>query len=57
MIEMNTQQQTDKFIETTSEFVKHFNDYVKNPQKNNEEHVVRLTKYMTRVVKHNKPKK
>ena len=36
MTEMNNQQQTDKRIETTSEFVKLCNNYVKNRQKNNE---------------------
>ena len=51
MTEMNNQQQIGKYIETTSEFVKRFNDYVKNQQKNNEEQYVRLMKYMTRVVK------
>ena len=56
MAEMNNQQQTDKYIETTSEFVKHFNYYVKHPQKSNEEQFVRLMKYMTRVVKINSPK-
>ena len=29
MTEMKNQQQTDKYIETTSEFIKHFDDYVK----------------------------
>ena len=56
MTEMNNQQQTEKYIETTSEFVKHFNDYVENPQKNNDEQFVRLMKYMTGVVKNKKPK-
>ena len=50
MTELTNQQQTDKYIETTSEFVKHFNDYVKIPCRNNEKQVVRLMKYMTRVV-------
>ena len=33
MIEMNNQQQTDNYIETTSEHAKHFNDYVKKSTK------------------------
>ena len=36
MTEMNNQQQIDKYIETTSEFIKRFSDYVKKPQKKNE---------------------
>ena len=36
MTEMNSQQQTDKNMETTSELIKHFNDHAKKPQKNNE---------------------
>ena len=35
MTEMNDQPQTDTYIETASEFIEHFNDYVKNPHKNN----------------------
>ena len=56
MTEMNNWQQIDKYIETTSEFIKHFNDYGRNRQKNDEEQFVRLMKYMARVVK-NKAKK
>ena len=56
MTEMKNQQQTNKYIETASDFVKQFNDSVKNPQQNNEEQFVRLMKYITRVVKHTKPK-
>ena len=50
---MKNQQKTDKHIETTS---KHFNVYIKNLQKNNDEQLVRLMKYMTRVVNHKRPK-
>ena len=56
MTEMNNQQQTDKYIETTSEFIKHFNVQVKNPQNSKESQFVRRMKYMTRVVKNKKPK-
>ena len=56
MTQMNTQQQTDKYIEATSEFIKYFNECVKSPQKNIEEQFVRLMKYMTRVVNNTKPK-
>ena len=48
MTAMNNQQQTDKYIETTSDFL--FNDYVKNPQKNKVQ-VLGHMKYVTRVVK------
>ena len=47
MTEMSNQQQTDKHIETTSEFIKQVHDYVENPQKNTEEQFVRLMKCMS----------
>ena len=50
MIEMNTQQSTDKHIVTTCEFIRHFNDYIRNPEKKNEEQFVKVMKYMTRIV-------
>ena len=56
MTEVTSQHQNDEYVETTSEFIKHLNVYVKDPQKNNEEHIVRLMKYTTRVVKIEKPK-
>ena len=54
MTEMQNQQQTGTCIETTSEFIKHFDDYIKIQEKNKEEQF-KVMKYMARIVK-NKPR-
>jgi GTPase SAR1 family protein len=47
--------QYQKYVETTPEFIKHFNDYIQSPAKKDEQHFLRIMRSMTRLVREKKP--